>query len=97
MEKNYEKYNDVAELLKVIAHPIRLCIVSNLLSEGESNVTDMQECLEIPQSTLSQHLQKLRSARVIEGKRKGIEIYYQISDIHVAELIKALLKLKTSV
>lgn len=95
MNKDYEKYNDVAELLKTLAHPIRLCIVSNLLNKGESNVTDMQDCLDIPQSTLSQHLQKLRSARVLESKRKGLEVYYQISDVKVAELIKTLLELKT--
>lgn len=95
MEKEYIKYNEIAEILKVLAHPIRLCIINNLLKEGESNVTNMQACLEIPQSTLSQHLQKLRSAKLIEGKRKGLEVNYHISDDTVAKLVKDLLLIKT--
>jgi ArsR family transcriptional regulator len=60
MEKDFNKYNEQAEILKVLAHPIRICIVKGLLEKGECNVSFMQDCLEIPQSTLSQHLQKLR-------------------------------------
>jgi DNA-binding transcriptional ArsR family regulator len=95
MDKEYLKYNEIAEILKVLAHPIRLCIIINLIKEGESNVTAMQDCLKIPQSTLSQHLQKLRGAKLIEGKRNGLEVNYHISDESVAELIKALLIVKT--
>lgn len=90
MEKNYNKYSDTAELLKVLAHPVRLCIVKGLLEKGECNVTYMQECLETPQSTISQHLQKLRMAGIIVGRRNGLEIYYQVSNKRVADLIKAL-------
>jgi DNA-binding transcriptional ArsR family regulator len=94
MDSEYLKYNEIAEILKVLAHPIRLCIIINLLKSGETNVTSMQECLKIPQSTLSQHLQKLRSAKLIEGIRNGLEVNYQIKDESVAELVKALLILK---
>ena len=94
MNKNYMEYNDMAEMLKVLAHPVRLCIINGLLNEGTCNVSHMQGCLEIPQSTLSQHLQKLRSAKLIEGKRNGLEINYSICDERVRELVKALLKTK---
>ncbi|HYE08801.1 MAG TPA: metalloregulator ArsR/SmtB family transcription factor, partial [Patescibacteria group bacterium] len=53
--ENLTKYNDKAELLKVLAHPVRLCIVRGLMDK-ECNVSHMQECLELPQSTVSQHL-----------------------------------------
>jgi DNA-binding transcriptional ArsR family regulator len=95
MDKEYIKYNEIAETLKVLAHPIRLCIIINLLKQGESNVTNMQDCLKIPQSTLSQHLQKLRSAKLIEGNRNGLEVNYHIIDDNVAQLVKALLIVKT--
>jgi DNA-binding transcriptional ArsR family regulator len=95
MDNEYLKYNEIAEILKILAHPIRLCIIINLIKAGESNVTNMQDCLKIPQSTLSQHLQKLRSAKLIEGKRNGLEVNYHIRDESVAELVKALLILKT--
>lgn len=95
MEKENFKYDEIAEILKVLAHPIRLCIIINLLKNEESNVSNMQDCLKIPQSTLSQHLQKLRSAKLIEGKRNGLEVNYHIIDDSVAQLVKALLILKT--
>ena len=92
MEKNVEKFSEAAELLKVLAHPVRLCIVSGLLESGECNVSCMQSCLNAPQSTISQHLQKLRAAGIIEGRRSGLEIFYRVSNEKVAELIKVLLK-----
>lgn len=92
LERNVEKYNEAAELMKVLAHPVRLCIVSGLLESGECNVTYMQSCLNAPQSTISQHLQKLKSAGIIEGRRNGLEIFYRVCNDKVGELIKVLLK-----
>lgn len=80
-----------AELLKAIAHPVRLCILTKLLYEGTSNVTNMQNCLDVPQSTVSQHLAKLRSAGVVEKTRNGLEIYYRIEKQDIREILKILL------
>jgi DNA-binding transcriptional ArsR family regulator len=91
MERDFKRYNDTAELLKILAHPVRLCIVSGLLENGECNVTHMQNCLNMPQSTVSQHLQKLRSAGIVEGNRKGLEISYKVCDMRVEKLIMLLL------
>ena len=94
MNKNYMEYNETAEILKVLAHPVRLCIINGLLGGGECNVSHMQDCLGIPQSTLSQHLQKLRLAKLIVGKRNGLEINYSVCDERIIELFKVLLKTK---
>ncbi|MDZ5017191.1 transcriptional regulator, partial [Clostridium perfringens] len=53
MDSNYKQYEDIAEFLKVLAHPVRLCIVKNLLEKGCCNVTNMHSCLGMPQSTIS--------------------------------------------
>lgn len=90
MNSNEKRIMDVAEMLKVLAHPVRLCIISGLLEKGECNVSHMQSCLGTPQSTVSQHLQKLRAAGIIESRRDGLEIYYQICNEKVAELMKVL-------
>ena len=79
-----------AELLKVIAHPIRLCIVRGLWKNGGCNVTHMQCCLDVPQSTVSQHLGKLRQAGVIEGERNGLEITYKLKDERVKSILACL-------
>ncbi|HHV79109.1 MAG TPA: helix-turn-helix transcriptional regulator [Firmicutes bacterium] len=61
-----------------MGHPVRLCIVKNLAERGETNVSEMQSCLAMPQSTVSQHLARLRAAGVIKPKRRGTEVYYQL-------------------
>ena len=90
MDMDMNKYNEISEVLKALAHPVRLCIVRGLLEKGGCNVCHMQECLGMPQSTTSQHLQKLRSAGIISGQRKGLEVTYQVCDQRVGELIKVL-------
>ncbi|MBV4439865.1 metalloregulator ArsR/SmtB family transcription factor [Clostridium tyrobutyricum] len=90
MNKNFKGYTEKAEILKVLAHPVRLCIVRGLLEKGQCNVSYMQDCLEIPQSTLSQHIQKLRTAGIIEGTRNGLEINYKVCSPMVVRLIQVL-------
>lgn len=86
-----EDFEKKAELLKVLAHPVRLCIVKGLM-EKSCNVTNMQECLKLPQSTVSQHLKVLKSGGVIKGTRNGLEINYCIADESVADLVQLLFK-----
>ena len=90
MDKDFEKYRDASEFLKVLSHPVRLCIVKGLLESGSCNVSHMQWCLELPQSTISQHLQKLRAAGLVKGERNGLEISYSNADMRISSLIKAL-------
>ena len=90
MNNDFKKYNEIAELLKVLAHPVRLCIIRGLMEKGGCNVGYMQSCLEIPQSTLSQHLQKLRAAGIVEGERNGLEITYKVSDKRAKQIIELL-------
>lgn len=92
METDNTKYAEIAEMLKVLAHPVRLCIVKGLLENGGCNVTHMQSCLGAPQSTISQHLQKLRTAGIIEGKRNGTEICYRVCNPMAAEIIRVLFR-----
>ncbi|GAA0070390.1 metalloregulator ArsR/SmtB family transcription factor [Clostridium sardiniense] len=91
MQNNYKELESQAEFLKVLAHPVRLCIVRGLMQKDSCNVSFMQDCLGMPQSTISQHLQKLRSVGIIEGERNGLEINYKIKDKRVEEIIKTLL------
>ncbi|MGG7078896.1 ArsR/SmtB family transcription factor [Clostridium sardiniense] len=91
MQNNYKELETQAEFLKVLAHPVRLCIVRGLMQKDSCNVSFMQDCLGMPQSTISQHLQKLRSVGIIEGERNGLEINYKIKDKRVEGIIKILL------
>jgi ArsR family transcriptional regulator len=86
-----KKYETIAEKLKTLAHPQRLCIVKGLI-DNECNVTKIQECLGLPQSTVSQHIAKLRTAGIIKGKRDGVEICYSVVDKDIVELVNLLFK-----
>ena len=87
--ENESKFVQKSELLKALAHPTRLCIVKGLI-EKESNVTSIQECLDLPQSTISQHLFKLKAAGIIKGEREGLKISYQVINEEVRKIIKIL-------
>lgn len=76
-----------AKKLKVLAHPIRLCIVKGLIDQGSNNVSYMQGCLDIPQSTLSQHLSKLKAAGIIDSERNGTEVFYSVIDKQIIKII----------
>lgn len=81
-----------SEILKALGHPIRLCIVKGLLDEGQNNVSYMQGCLDVPQSTLSQHLSKLKAVGIIDSERKGTEVYYRVINEDVIKIVRMIFK-----
>lgn len=88
--KYKEKLVEVAEILKAISHPTRLCIVTNLMFE-DRNVNQMQNCLNVPQSTVSQHLSILKASGIIKGTRNGTEIVYSLVDERIKFIINYLI------
>ncbi|MCU4988732.1 metalloregulator ArsR/SmtB family transcription factor [Bacillus cereus] len=74
------------ELLKLMAHPMRLKLINELSKHKTLNVTQMTEILKIPQSTVSQHLSKMRG-KVLRGNRQGLEIYYSIENQKAEEIM----------
>jgi ArsR family transcriptional regulator len=90
MKINRKQNEEYAELLKALAHPDRLCIVRNLITLGGTTVSYMQNCMNQPQSTLSQHIAKLRTLKVITGTRQGKEIYYEVTNETARRIISAL-------
>lgn len=70
-------FEQEAEVLKVLGHPIRLKIVAGLCTK-ECNVKYIWECLGLPQATVSQHLALLKNKGIIEGKRDGVEVFYTV-------------------
>lgn len=90
-EKNMkEMYEEITEVLKVLAHPVRLSLVKIMLAKGPINVTTMYEALQMPQSTISQHLSKLKATKVVTGTRKGLEIYYEVTDKRTKSILACL-------
>ncbi|MBN2260221.1 MAG: winged helix-turn-helix transcriptional regulator [Clostridiales bacterium] len=78
---------EASEVFKALGHPARVCILSKLRYES-LNVTQMQECLDISQSNISQHLNILKNKGIIFGQRNGSEIFYSLTDDRVKKIIE---------
>jgi predicted transcriptional regulator len=87
--ENWQDFTEITEKLKAIAHPHRFCIVKGLI-DHPCNVTKIQEQLNMPQSTISQHIAKLKAVGIIQGQRKGVEICYGVIDEDIKKIISAI-------
>lgn len=81
--------NEVAALLKTLAHPARLMLAC-ALAEREYSVGELEDRLAIHQPTLSQQLGVLREAGVVATRREAKQIFYRLSEDKAARLIEAL-------
>ena len=75
-----------ADVIKVVGHPDRLRILE-FLEEGEKAVGEIQECLDLPQAIVSQHLAKMRGWDIVEARRDGIHVYYHIIEPKVTHIL----------
>lgn len=66
------------EMLRAIAHPIRIAIIDLLHREEELTVTEIYESLEIEQAIASHHLRILKDKKVVASKREGKNSYYTL-------------------
>jgi DNA-binding transcriptional ArsR family regulator len=80
-------YMKDSAILKAIGHPVRLAILHGLRSSKGCNVNDMVSRLDLPQSTVSQHLSVLRNTGIIEPHKKGVKTCYQISNPKALKLL----------
>jgi len=71
---------NVAELLRIIGHPIRLKILQLLKQKGELCVCELLPLLEVSQPNLSQHLSILKLSGLVENNKVGNTIRYRLSD-----------------
>ncbi|MCF3638590.1 sulfite-sensing transcriptional repressor BigR [Rhizobium sp. TRM95111] len=83
------KAAEVAGLLKTLAHPSRLMLVCTLV-EGEASVGGLEAALGLRQPNLSQQLNVLREAGIVETRREGKQIFYRLTGEKAAQLVGAL-------
>src|SRR5665213_790107 len=76
-------------MLKQLAHAGRLMILCSL-TEGEKTVGQLTELVDLSQSAVSQHLAKLRDAKLVEAEKRGQMVYYRISSNEAQSILLAL-------
>jgi predicted transcriptional regulator len=91
VKERLAQVTEKAELLKAISHPVRLCIIKGLLNDPGCNVSKIKGCLAMPQSTVSQHLSKLKAAQIVQGVRNGLEVKYYVINEDVKKIVDCIM------
>ena len=91
MDDQNQVCHRIAEILKVLGHPVRLRIVQTLMTQ-ESCVKNLWNCLDLPQATVSQHLAVLKGKGVVASERDGVVMHYWVKDEVSKLIISALME-----
>ncbi|MEE4284520.1 MAG: metalloregulator ArsR/SmtB family transcription factor [Mariniphaga sp.] len=84
------RLDTAANMLKAIAHPMRIAILKHLEGGKKLTVTEIHELLGIEQSTTSHHLGILRDKGVLCSKREGKNTYYYLKFEILSQIVDCL-------
>ena len=76
---NSEKLHNSAEILRALAHPLRMQILEFIDQNDTINVNKIYNTLNLEQSITSQHLRILRLAGLVQTEREGKFIHYSLN------------------
>ena len=82
-----EQIGFAVDTLRLLADPTRLRILWALL-HGEHSVNHLAAHVQASPASVSQHLAKLRLARLVSTRREGTFVYYQAESEHVRRLVE---------
>jgi DNA-binding transcriptional ArsR family regulator len=74
------RQNQLAQMMKVLAHPARIAILQEIISLRACVCGSLVETLGLAQPTISQHLKELKNAGIIKGSVEGTTICYCIDE-----------------
>jgi ArsR family transcriptional regulator, arsenate/arsenite/antimonite-responsive transcriptional repressor len=80
--------DQIAPLLKAIADPVRLRLMSLVASHagGEACVCDLNDAFELSQPTISHHLKVLYDAGLLDREKRGVWVYYRVRPAALASI-----------
>jgi len=74
---NYRQAKARAEIMKALAHPVRILIV-DVLHKGERSAGELNQVAKINQSNISRHLSVLKKAGILTDRRDGMKVFYRL-------------------
>jgi len=92
LEKLAPKAMQAENFLKAMANRHRLMILCELY-KGETGVSALQRALGLSQSSLSQHLARLREDELVTTRRESQAIFYSLANSNVSRTITLLYEL----
>ncbi|RKR75259.1 ArsR/SmtB family transcription factor [Frondihabitans australicus] len=75
------------EVFAMLADATRVRIILALRSSGEMSVNHLADVVDKSPAAVSQHLAKLRLARMVSTRREGTTVFYRLTDEHASELV----------
>ena len=88
-----EKVEATSKIFSLLGDETRMKIVLSLM-EGELCVFHICEIVEGKQSAVSQHLRKLKDAKIVKSQKVGNQVLYSIADDHIYTIVKTALRHK---
>ncbi len=79
-----------AALLRAVGNEHRLLVLCLLIEQGEASVGTLLEQVSLSQSSLSQHLARMRDEGLVTFRRDAQTLYYRIADPAAEKLVAAL-------
>ncbi|MBU3751711.1 MAG: winged helix-turn-helix transcriptional regulator [Mycobacterium sp.] len=76
----------VVEVFRMLSDPTRVRLLWALV-DRELSVSELAETVGKPAASVSQHLAKLRMARLVRTRREATTIYYSLESSHVGRLV----------
>jgi DNA-binding transcriptional ArsR family regulator len=76
----------VVEVFRMLADATRVQLLW-ALADGELSVNDLADRIGKPGPSVSQHLAKLRMARLVRTRREGTQVFYRLENDHVRQLV----------
>jgi ArsR family transcriptional regulator, lead/cadmium/zinc/bismuth-responsive transcriptional repressor len=76
-----------SELLKAVADPTRMRILSALRSVDELCVYDISVVVDMSESAVSHQLRLLRAVNLVTPRKEGRQVFYRLSDNHVSAIL----------
>ncbi len=76
----------VVEVFRMLADATRVQVLWALV-DRELSVNDLAGCVGKPAASVSQHLAKLRMARLVRTRRSGTTIFYSLENEHIRQLV----------
>ncbi len=86
-EISSDQLEEAANMLKAIAHPMRIAILRYMEEGKKLTVTEIHELLNIEQSTTSHHLGILKDKGVLASKREGKNTFYYLKHENLKNIV----------
>lgn len=86
-ELRQEFIQELAEFFKIFGDATRIRILQTLL-EGERNVGDLADVLEMSQSAVSHQLRVLRQNDLVKYRKEGKTVFYSLDDEHIRMVLE---------